>query len=408
MNTTMTPDAATHLNPRSEAGVFYVLAAIGGLITAIGLGAALYMEHEGHVVTGMTNHIVWGITHVFAIFLIFAASGVLNVASIGSVFGKTIYKSRAPRSGLLSIAMLAGGLMVIMLDLGRADRIIVAATHFNPTSVFGWNVILYPGMFAIVGVYLWTMMERRMNPWSKPAGFAAFIWRILLTTGTGSIFAFLGARAAYGSALLAPFFIVLSFAWGLAVFMVVQAALYYWNDMRLPAPVLKRMKNLLGLFVAATLYFTAVLHLTNAYFAKQVAFEAFLLFNSEFAPVFWIGQVLLGSLLPLALIWHPVTGQRQTWVTLAALLVIIGAFCQLWVFIIGGQAYPLDIFPGYNISSSFMDGVADHYAPRLPEILLGLGGFGVAFTATTIGVRVLRFMPQDDIGQLEAAGSITD
>jgi molybdopterin-containing oxidoreductase family membrane subunit len=172
--------------------------------------------------------------------------------------------------------------------------------------------------------------------------------------------------------------------------------------------VLKRMKNLLGLFVAATLYFTAVLHLTNAYFAKQVAFEAFLLFNSEFAPVFWIGQVLLGSLLPLALIWHPATGQRQTWITLAALLVIIGAFCQLWVFIIGGQAYPLDIFPGYNVSSSFMDGVADHYAPRLPEILLGLGGFGVAFTATTIGVRVLRFMPQDDIGQLEAAGSITD
>ena len=404
---TLAAEPAPHLSPRNEAGVFYLLATIGALITAVGLGSALYMEHEGHVVTGMNNHIVWGIPHVFAIFLIVAASGVLNVASIGSVFGKTIYKSRAPLSGLLSIAMLAGGLMVIMLDLGRADRIIVAATHFNPTSVFGWNVILYPGMFAIVAVYLWTMMERRMNPWSKPAGFAAFTWRILLTTGTGSIFAFLIARAAYGSALLAPFFIVLSFAWGLAVFIVVQAALYYWNDMRLPPLVLKRMKNLLGVFIAATLYFTAVLHLTNAYFAKQIAFEAFLLFNSEFASMFWIGQVLIGSLLPMALIWSP-AGQRQRWVTVAALLVIVGAFFQLYVFIIGGQAYPLDIFPGYDISSSFMDGVADHYTPRLPEILLGLGGIGVAFTATTIGVRVLRFMPQDDISQLEAAGNITD
>ncbi len=46
------------------------------------------MEHHGHVVTGMNNQIVWGMPHVFAIFLIVAASGVLNVASIGSVFGK--------------------------------------------------------------------------------------------------------------------------------------------------------------------------------------------------------------------------------------------------------------------------------------------------------------------------------
>ena len=41
------------------------------------------MEHQGHYVTGMNNQIVWGMPHVFAIFLIVAASGALNVASIG-------------------------------------------------------------------------------------------------------------------------------------------------------------------------------------------------------------------------------------------------------------------------------------------------------------------------------------
>ena len=41
---------------------------------------------------------------------------------------------------------------------------IVAATHYNFTSVFAWNMLLYSGMFAIVAVYLWTLMERRMNP----------------------------------------------------------------------------------------------------------------------------------------------------------------------------------------------------------------------------------------------------
>ena len=54
------------------------------------------MEHHGHVVTGMNNQVVWGLPHVFAIFLIVAASGVLNVASIGSVFGRAA-TSRARR-----------------------------------------------------------------------------------------------------------------------------------------------------------------------------------------------------------------------------------------------------------------------------------------------------------------------
>jgi Ni/Fe-hydrogenase subunit HybB-like protein len=80
------------------------------------------MEEHGHVITGMDNQIVWGLPHVFAIFMIVAASGVLNVASIGSVFGQPVYKPRAPLSGLLCVALLAGGLMVLMLDLGRPDR----------------------------------------------------------------------------------------------------------------------------------------------------------------------------------------------------------------------------------------------------------------------------------------------
>ena len=80
-------------------------------------------------------------------------------------------------------------------------------------------------------------------------------------------FAFLGARQAYGSALLPPLFIAMSFAWGLAAFLIVQAAMYAWNGRTLPPETSRRMRNLLGLFVAGTLYFTLVYHLTNAYFA---------------------------------------------------------------------------------------------------------------------------------------------
>ncbi|MDP2762356.1 MAG: NrfD/PsrC family molybdoenzyme membrane anchor subunit [Sideroxyarcus sp.] len=375
--------------------LYYALLAAGGLIALAGLYAVYLMEHHGHIITGMNNQVVWGIPHVFAIFLIVAASGVLNVASIGSVFGKTVYKARAPLAGLLSIAMLAGGLTVLMLDLGRPDRIIVAATNYNLTSVFAWNVLLYSGMFALAVVYLWTMMERRMNPWSKPAGFAVFAWRFILTTGTGLIFAFLAARQAYGSALLPPMFIVLSFAWGLAVFMVAQAALYAWNGKTLDPSILQRNKNLLGVFIIGSLYMVAIYHMTNLYFAHQSGFERFILLDGGVYPsAFWWGYVWFGSLLPLLLIYAPGLGKNMC-VTAASLLVILGGFALLYVFIIGGQAYPLNLFPGYEVSSSFGDGQIATYQPSIYEFLLGFGGLAIAFLITAVSVHVLNFMPQD-------------
>ncbi len=385
------------MTPAADTRNYWLLVALGGAVTAVGLAAAHVMEQRGHIVTGMTNQVVWGLPHVFAIFMIVAASGVLNVASIGSVFGQPAYKTRAPLSGLLCLALLAGGLMVLMLDLGRPERVIVAAPHYNFKSVFAWNVFLYSGMTAIVAVYLWTMFERRLNPYSKAAGVAALVWRFVLTTGTGSIFGFLVARQAYQSALLAPLFIVLSFGWGLAVFLIVQTAMYRWNDLQLDAAVQRRMARLLGVFVAAALYLVAVYHMTNLYFARQGGFEAFVLRDGGAFPLlFWGGFVLAGSVLPLLLLFHPRLGrERDTLV--AAALVVAGAFAWLYVFIIGGQAFPLDIFPGHTVSSTFGDGAIEHYVPSWPELLLGVGGVGAAFLITAVGVRVLDFMPQDDL-----------
>ena len=372
-----------------------MLTSIAALIVLAGLYSVHLMEEHGHIITGMNNQIVWGIPHVFAIFMIVAASGVLNVSSIGSVFNKPAYKARAPLAGLLSIAMLAGGLTVLMLDLGRPDRIIVAATNFNLTSVFAWNVLLYSAMFAAVLVYLWTMMEARMQPWSKQAGFVVFIWRFVLTTGTGVIFSFLVARQAYGSAILPPMFIVISFAWGLAVFHIVQSAIYQWNGKTLDEYVQKRMKNLLGLFVVAALYFVVVYHLTNLYFARQVEFEHFILADGGIYPLlFWAGYVVLGNLLPLLLIYLPGWGKSQH-VAVASAMVILGGFAFLYVFIIGGQAFPLSIFPGFEVKSSFGDGVIGLYSPSLPEVLLGFGGVGIAFLITAVGIRVLNFVPRE-------------
>ncbi len=374
-------------------GYYGLLGAIG-LVVLIGLLSALYMEHHGHYVTGMTNQIVWGMPHVFAVFLIVAASGILNVGSIGTVFGKAGYKPLGRISALAAIASLVGGLVVLVLDLGHPDRLIVAMTYYNFKSIFAWNIILYNGFVAIVAVYLWTMMERKMNRFYKPAGFVAFVWRLILTTGTGSIFGFLVARQGYDAAIMGPMFVALSFSFGLAFFMLVVRGLMVGAKFPVGDMTTRRLKNLLGVFIAAAFYFVVVMHLTNLYATEHHGVEAFILLNGGiYTSLFWIGYVILGTAVPLALVYHPATGSSNTWVTIAAALVILGGLSLIYVIIIGGQAYPLVLFPGMEVSSSFFDGQVNSYSPTLPEFLLGLGGVGFSLALIMVVMRVLRLMP---------------
>lgn len=381
-----------------ESPRYWGLLAVLAAIVAVGGFATLYMEHEGHWVTGMTNQIVWGTPHVFAIFLIVAASGALNIASIGSVFGQKMYKPLARLSGLMAITLLVGGLIVLVLDLGQPSRLIVAMTTYNFKSIFAWNIYLYVGFIAIVAVYLFTMMERKANGYSKGVGVLAFVWRLALTTGTGSIFGFLVVRQGYDAAIMAPMFVIMSFAYGLALYLLVLMLTFNVDSRPLGDKLVRRLKNLLGVFVAAIFYFTVVYHLTNLYGTENHAYEAFILRDGGvYTWTFWIGWVLLGMIVPMGILFHPALGMQRGAITIASLLVVLGGLSAIYVIVIGGQAFPMSMFPGYTIiESGYYDGVngmARHYSPSLPEFLLGLGGFALALLATFIGVRMMQFLP---------------
>jgi Ni/Fe-hydrogenase subunit HybB-like protein len=372
------------------------MALLGGLLVLVALGllASVLKGTYGHHITGMNNQVVWGLPHIFAIFLIVAASGALNAASFASVFGRVAYKPLARVSALLAMTLLIGGLVILVLDLGRPDRLVVAMTHYNFKSIFAWNIFLYTGFLAVVAVYLWFMMENRMNRYVPIAGYAAFLWRLILTTGTGSIFGFLVAREAYDAAILAPLFVAMSFSFGMAVFILVVLASFLGTGRPLGDLILRRMKNLLGIFVAGVLYFVLVYHLTNLYATRLHGIEAFLLLHGGiYTFLFWVVQLGIGSVLPLVLLFHPAWSQSRRVIASAAGLVIVGGLAQLYVIVIGGQAYPLDLFPGHDMSSSFFDGVVASYVPSLPELMLGVGGVGFAFLLFALALKFLRFLP---------------
>ncbi len=392
----------THITYTECKGGSRFTAVFVALLGVLGLGAAsaLYMETHGHVVSGMNNSVVWGMPHVFAIFLILAASGVLNIASLGSVFGEMGYKPKARLSSVMAITFLVGGLAVLVLDLGRPDRLTVAMTNYNFRSIFAWNVLLYSGFVGIVGAYLVVQMTRRWERFLKPVGLLAFLWRLILTTGTGSIFGFIVARSGLGTAVLAPEFIAMSLAYGLAVFMLVRLAIDLSADIadrRLSDALLGRLSRLLVIFAGSVLYFTGVYHFTGIFSPERVEFEAWILLHGGyFTAIFWIGAIVLGLLVPMAMLYGRDAPSRSS-VAIASSLVVLGGFAQLWVIVIGGQVFPMRLFPGFEVSSSFGDGVVAAYTPSLPEFGLGLGGIALALLLTMIALKLFRLLPHEEV-----------
>ena len=186
----------------------------------------------------------------------------------------------------------------------------------------------------------------------------------------------------------------MSFAFGLAFYILVLIASYTWTDRPLGDLILNKLRNLLGIFIASILYFVAVYHVTNLYATEHHAIERFLLLDGGiYTLLFWIGQILIGGLIPLALVYMPQTKNCRKTLMVACAMVILGGIAQLYVIIVGGQAFPLEMFPGMEISSSFFDGEIGQYSPSIWEILLGIGGVAISLLLVTVGVAILDFLP---------------
>jgi [DsrC]-trisulfide reductase subunit P len=371
---------------------YWGLLALLGIPLVLGAISFFYMWHYGHIVTGMNDQIVWGIPHVFALFLIIAATGALNIAMAASVFGKASYRPLAPLSALVSLALLGGGLAILMLDLGRPDRMLVALMHLNSASVFSLRVVLYDGFMLSVGVYLWFLLERRMNRYVKPVAIVAFFWQMLLISATGLEFGF-NFRAAYDSILYAPMFIAFAAAYGAAVLILIVLAVCAWDDQPLSEALSRRLKNWLGACVGASFFF-ALLFLASKYeLAQSRDVARFMLFDGGvYTALLWLGQLVLGGIVPLVLLVRARVSRAA--LGTACALVVLGGLAQMYVTVIGGQAYPQILFPGMIVSSSFFDGVIHPYTPSLVEVLLGLGGVALSVAIVAIALRVLALLPQ--------------
>lgn len=366
-----------------------------GILALGGLYSFYLMYTQGHYLTGMNNQVPWGLPIVITIYFIGLSAGSLVLSSLSSVFGRTEYKGFARVAAYLAALLLIGALLSLGLDLGRTERIGLAFLYLNPTSIFSWNGFLYSSYILICFVYLWAMFKEKERL-VKIIGTLAVVWAIGVHSGTGGIFGFVSARELYHSPLTPPSFVAAALSSGTALIIILLVLTFKFTNRFLDAHLIVGLSKLLVAFILVVLYFIAVENLTRGYSPANYEATHFLLFSGNvYCLVFWIGLILIGSIIPAIILFNPKTNNSVGWIVFASALVVFGVLCERFIIVIPGQVFPLDLFPGQELSSPFMDGAIGSYFISLPEIVLCLGIIAIIGILYILGLKFFALLPEE-------------
>jgi Ni/Fe-hydrogenase subunit HybB-like protein len=373
---------------------YYVTLGILALLAVAGVIATWWVSREGIWVTGMNNRIPWGLQIVMAVYYIGLSAGSLVISGLYGVFGKLEYKPFARIAVYLAMLFLIAGLLSILTDQGRMDRVFVEPfVHFNLQSMFSINPMLYIGHILICVLYLWALFEEKRKLTTVVAT-VAFGWAFCVHSGTGAIFGF-GARVLYESPLLPASFVAAAMASGTALMILVIVALFRITKRPVDDALVLWLGRFLAVCVIVVLYFLFMENAYRAYVVELRRAALYYLFEGFHGLLFWGGLIILGLIVPMVILFNSRTGKSIRWVVIASALVVFGVLCERYVIVIPGLTHPPDLFPGMElVGPGLREGIVD-YSVSIAEIVQALGVLGAIGFLFLWGLKTFKLLPTE-------------
>ena len=372
---------------------FYLLVLLLALLILPGLYSTYRMFEEGICLSGMTNRIPWGLQIILCVFYIGASAGSLVISSLYGIFGKLEYKPFARIAVYAALLFLIAALLSIVTDLGRLDNLTASFSHFNFLSMLSINPFLYNMYIVICIVYLWAMLTER-EKFVRVIALVAVIWAVLVHSGTGAIFGFV-PRELYQSALLPPSFIAAALSSGTALMILVILALFRITQRPLDHRLVVRLGRLLAVFIAIVIYFIFVENAYRLYLAESREAAWHFLFTPPNNMIFWGGLVVVGCIIPAAVLFHPRTGKSIPWIIFASVLTVFGVLCERYLIVIPGQTHPPDLFPNMEITQSVIDEGVVQYTASIHEVFQAVGVLAIIGFLFVLGLKFLKLLPTE-------------
>ncbi|MGP8216310.1 MAG: NrfD/PsrC family molybdoenzyme membrane anchor subunit [Bacteroidia bacterium] len=370
----------------------------------------------GLSVTGMGDIVSWGI--YISNFVFFVA-----VSLVGSLITAVLYllnvNWRSPLTRIAEIIALANIVfagLIIIVDMGRPDRILNMFIHGRIQSPIVWDVIVVMTYMAISFLLLYFPLVPSMAflrdhgtglpKWQKwmyktfsfrwqwrPEQFAivkraiailsVMIIPVALSIHTVTSWLFATTyRPGWDSTIFGPYFVAGAFMVGAAAViaaMYVFVRFYPRYDQYITDKHFDRMGMLLVLLSLIYLYFNVNEYMVPGYKMKgEEADYLTELFIGKFAPMFWSVQIL-GMIVPIILLMFR-RFRRPFPIFIISIFVIVGAWFKRFLIVIPTLLHPF--LPMQEIPEKYKV-----YAPTYPEWSITFASLAGVLLVITFFVR---------------------
>jgi molybdopterin-containing oxidoreductase family membrane subunit len=389
----------------------------------VGIGLRLT---SGHELADYTSSIPWGLWVAAYVYLVGLSAGAFLISALIFVFGMRSLEPIGKLALFTALMALVAALLTIWLDLGHMERFYYVFTRGNPGSMMAWMVWLYTAYFVLLIVEFWVAIRADLVEQATEPGLRGRVANLLLGRvgralgpqprlaladpydrsgdrraltilgsigvplaiafhgGVGALFGVVGARGYWNAPLYPLLFIVgaLVSGGGLLTFIVA----FLWPDRGT-----EKHKEMVGVLGRMTLAMLAIyLIMVWAEFSitlyadiPEDAEPLYQILGGPYPWVFWVFQVALGSVIPIAILTQT---KQASWVGLAAGLVAIGFFATRLNVVIPGLVEPqLE-----GLDTAYVDSRLEYeYFPSVMEWLVL--GFIATFAAGLffLGSRLL-------------------
>lgn len=373
----------------------------------IGVIALIYQILYGHSVTGMRDHVVWGLYIItFVFFLGLGYSG----AILAAAFHLTRLQWTRPLhrlAELFSIAGLIVGPIFILLCIGRLDRLHYLFIHGRIQSPITWDVLAIMTNLIFIATYLYISHIRdfaklrdsdviQIPEWkrnlykklalsyqAKPEQIKLLnqaqnilaVTLIFTTILADSLLAWLfgmSLRPGWHSTLFAPEFILVAIYSGLALLLILMWI--YREQYGIQRIITNRHFNMVGfvllLFCFGFAYFTLSEYITEWYNIDETHgrwLDKLLDLNQY--GVLSLSTILFAILLPILVLSIPKLRNPGS-ITIIATLILVGLFFKRYLIIVPTLETPY--IPIQDIRPEYV-----HYSATWVEWALTLGGVGL-------------------------------
>jgi len=294
---------------------FYAWMTVLTGVALVGANAWAHQVAQGMGVTAMTDHVSWGLYIANFTFAVGIAAGGVMMVIPAYLYDNRELHDVVIFGELLAIAAIIVCLAFVGVDVGRPDRfwhMIPGMGRFNwPVSMLTWDVVVL-SIYLLLNLHIcgYLLYHRYTGKpirrrWYLPFVMISILWAISIHTVTAFLYAGLGGRPFWNSALLAPRFLASAFVSGPALIAIMLLAVRRLTAIKVADGALKALVAILRITVIVNLFMLLSEVFVEFYTGGAHTASAEYLFfglgeNTDLVPWMWtsvafnvIGAVLL-------------------------------------------------------------------------------------------------------------------